>query len=98
MVSDLHPQPDLFDLLTFALLARFTFASLALITEDAIVENAAHRRDACGRYFDEIEAALSGKSQGAGSGENTELLLLFIDDPYLGGADLVVDAKIVGYV
>jgi hypothetical protein len=98
MVPDLHPQPDLLDLLTLTLFTRLAFVLLALITEDAIVENATHRWRTGGRYFDEVKTSLSGESQGTRSGKNTELLLLFINDPHLGGANLVVDAKIVGYV
>jgi len=43
------------------------------------------------RHLDEVEPLLAGDAQGGVEGHNPELVVLVIDQPHFGAADLIVD-------
>lgn len=93
MVADRQRKPDAFQFHFLLLGFILALLPLQLVGKLAEINNPAYRRLGDGRNLDEIQAALAGLPDGILERNNPDLLVVFVNKPDFGNADLVVNAE-----
>ena len=92
MFVDGDGELDLLDHNDFLLLFGGAFALFFLVEEASVVLNAADGGNRVGRYFYQVEPALTGNLERFKRGQDAHLLAVFVDDADLTRANSIVDA------
>src|SRR5438876_2671436 len=91
---DLWPHLDLFDFDPGLLLPGLLLPDVALVLELPVIHDATHRRLGLWRNLDEVEVEFLGARQGILQRDDADLLAVGTDQPDLGSADALVDARV----
>ena len=91
VVVDLWTNPDLFQLDNMLILARFPLFPALLVTELAVIHQAADGRHCVRCDFNEIQSTLPRHLQRIARGDHANLLAFFINQPHLSDANALVD-------
>ena len=91
MLGHLRPQLHLLELDDVLLAPLVLLALDGLELETSVVHQPRDRRLRLRRHLDEVESLLAGDAQSGVQGNYPELVVLVIDQPHFGAADLIVD-------
>jgi hypothetical protein len=91
---DLEAEPDLLENRVGLVAPRLTRLHVGLVLELAVVHELGDGRTSVRGNLDQVEVCVLGELQGDCRGDNADLLPAGADEPDLGDADPVVDARL----